>query len=142
MVFVPAMLIGAFTLVACGNDDDGGGGSASDEEYMRSLCSATADFANDFSELDAETEEEMLDGATGVFRDFVDDMRNIGTPDDVREYHERFTEQLDQIVNELEDGNTEALFSFDADWEFPDEIQERLSTVAEDIDECQEVGAF
>jgi hypothetical protein len=147
-VLIPALLIGSFALIACGNGDD----DATDEEYVRDLCIATNDFLDALfedlfellfaAEFDPEAEEEFAEAAAGLFRDFADDLSGISTPPDVRQYHDQWVASIERVTQELEAGNIEAFEEFDEDLEFPQEIEDRLAAAAADVPECQELGMF
>lgn len=152
-----AVAAGPLLLIGCGGDDDGGGGggpTASDEEYVADLCGSFNTFATDFfaevmaaaasGGTEAETEEKVTEAAKEVFEPLISDLKSMGVPRDVREYHDQMTQQMEDGLKAIEDGGLDALDEegFGEDIEFPADIEERLSAVAEDTEECADLDLF
>lgn len=151
-----AVAAGPLMLAGCGGDDDGGGGpTASDEEYVANMCDSFNTFATDFlgevmaAAFSGGSEEEISDAVTEaakeVFEPLIDDLKSMGVPADVREYHDQMTQQMEDALKAIEDNGIEALddeSAFGEDIEFPAEIEERLQAVAEDTEECAELDLF
>jgi len=153
-----AVAAGPLVLASCGGDDDGGGGggkTASDEEYVASMCDSFNTFATDFfadvmaaamsGGSEAETETKVTEAAKDVFEPLIADLKAMGVPGDVREYHDKMTQQMEDALKAIEEGGLDALddeSAFAEDIEFPSEIEERLSAVAEDTEECADLDLF
>ena len=142
--------IGAFALVAaaCGDDDDGGG-DGSDESYVRGLCSAVSSMQSDaeeaFEDFDPQSVDEIedaLETLQDVFGDFVNDLEDLNPPADVSEYHDQVVEAFQAQEELLEEGTLDALSEF-GDFDVPSPpqaVQDRLSAVAENTSECDDLG--
>jgi hypothetical protein len=155
-VLIPALLIGSFALVACGNDDDGGSGggpgrTASDEDYVRNMCVAMNDFLEDLfgnvmAAMFAGDEEEAESAAIEAIDELVTAMRGMGVPADVRPYHDEMVDQFAEGLAQLRAGGFDLweddLFGDDDDIDIPEEISERLDRVAQNIDECEDFDFF
>ena len=143
--------LGAFALIAaaCGDDDDGGGGDGSDEDYVRGLCSAVssmqADAQEAFEDFDPQSVddiEDALETLQDVFGDFVEELEDLNPPADVSEYHDQVVEAFQAQQDLLEDGTLDALQQF-GDFDTPNPpqaVSDRLSAVAEDTPECDDLG--
>ncbi len=154
---VPALLLTTLMLSACnpfGDEDagdangDGGttGGIATDEEYMRDMCESTVAFLDDVYEsvlpammqADQEAaERDALEAARRVFDGFVQELRTMDTPEDVRPYHDQLVEAYARAVERLDEGDFGALDTIDADFTLPGDTRERLEAAAADIDACE-----
>lgn len=147
---------GALAFVACGGDDDGGssGPTGTDEEYVTHVCNSTNDFVEELfpvmlgameeGENEEEAMREAIEAMKGVLGDYRDDLADAPAPSDVREHHNTLLEQLDTAIDSLDPEDPEALDNVDFGDEevFPEDIQERLSAVAADIEACAESGFF
>ena len=143
------LALGAMFLVACGGDDDdgGGGGSGSDEDFVSDLCKASADFLADIESAGEDIDPSDLDAASkaiaGPFEDFAGKFKDLNPPDDLEEWHNDASDSLDQIVQQVKDGDFEsALGGTDPLPELPDGPRERLGKIADENEDCKEAGGF
>ena len=154
VVALSAIAAGPLILAGCGGDDDGGGGpTASDEEYVAELCGSFNTFTSDLLSdvmaaafaggTEEETNKKVAEAAKAVFEPLIEDMKSMGVPRDVREYHDQMTEQMEEALAAIEEGGIDALDdSFSEEIEFPEDIQERLQAVADDTEECADLELF
>jgi hypothetical protein len=156
LAVIPALLVaGSVAFVACGGDDDddgggGGGGNGSDEEYVRDLCNALGSFSDEFGELsgnldpsNVEELEDLMDDAAEVIGNVVEDLEDANPPADAAEFNESFVTTFSEFRDALEDGDFESILTFSPpEYELPQDVEDRLSAVAEETDECQELGVF
>ncbi len=155
---VALLSIGAMAFVACGGDDDGGNGgggnSGTDEEYVTYMCETQNSFIDElfpiiFGAMDAEDEDaamrEAITAMKGLLEDYRDDLRDAPVPGDVRPHHDRLVSQLSDAIETLDPDDPESFENFDFgedEEEFPADIEERLSAVADDIEACEETDLF
>ena len=143
---------GSLALVACGGDDDdgGGGGSGSDEDYVASLCGAYADFEEQFDELLADFNpsntddlDDFMSDAAEIVGSVVDGLEDANPPGDVEDAHENLLTAFRSFRDTLEEGDFGAVESADEpDFELPQDVEDRLSAAAENVDECRELDLF
>jgi hypothetical protein len=153
-----SLFVAPALMIACGGDDNGdgggGGGTATDEEYMAAMCDSFNTFTEDLlgqvfaaaataGANEAAQEEAVTEAAQDVFGALLDDLRDMGVPSDVREYHDQMTDQMAQALDAIEEGGLEALDEeLNEEIEMPQDIQDRLTGVAEDLPECEGVDVF
>lgn len=151
-----SLVLGVAIVAGCGGDDDGGssGKTASDEEYVGAMCDSFNTFTEDLlgkvfaaaasGGSEEEAEKKALEAAEEVFKPLVDDMKAMGVPKDVREYHDEMVKQLEEVLKAIEDGDSAALENadFGEDLEIPADIQERLQAVAEKDEDCADLALF
>lgn len=160
MASVALVGAGALAFAACGGgDDDGGDGggsgrTGSDEEYVTYMCETQNSFVEElfpiiFGAMDAEDEDEAMREAItamkGLLEEYRDDLADAPVPGDVREHHNRLVSQLGTAIDNLDPDDPESFENFDIgeeEEEFPADIEERLSAVADGIEACEETDLF
>lgn len=144
LVLVPVAMLGAFAIVACSDDD--GGGEASDEEYLANFCGATNDFSEEFLALamsgDMEDEEEVMRSLGDAASSFADELRGMGVPSDMREFHDAYTDVIGEMGERLQDGDMSALDDPGDLPELSDDVNDRLTEAAEGVEECEDFSGF
>lgn len=135
-----------------GGNGNGGGGGGGDEAYVRGVCSALTDLQTSIEEMqpaaqgsgNVEDLNNLLGEMAGIFDNAVSDLEGLNPPDDVEESHNQITSLMRQIAEALEGGDFAALSEFNPDVTFepPADVQARLQSVAENVEECQQVGVF
>ena len=145
---LPVLLVG-FALVACGDDDDGGDIQiGSDDDYVRASCEAQNEFFGEifsaaFSLDEDASEEEQLEAMREPVENMVDAMRDARPPADAVDYHRALVEGMEDLLAAIEDGDAEALEQLgdiDVDSELSEETRERLSSLSEELEECEGFG--
>ncbi len=136
--------LGASLLAACGGDDDGGGGSGNDEDYVAAICKAGADFQEDlfaaFGDIDPDaSEEEQIQAFAEPFENFANAIDNANPPSDLSDWHNDTVDAINEIVDQIKDGNIDALESEDDPiGEPPAGAAERLQAIADENEDCIE----
>lgn len=143
---IAPIALGAALLGACGDDDDGGsgGGSGSDEDYVAAICDASKTLQEDILaslediDLDA-PEDEQLEAILGPFEDFANAVEDANPPSDLEDWHGDVVDAINDMVEQLKDGNLEALEnSEDPIGDPPAAAAERLQAIAENNPDCAE----
>lgn len=138
---IAPLAIGASLLASCGGDDDGGG-SGSDEDYVAAICAAGKEFSEDFeaafADLDADaSEEEALEAFVEPFRNFANAIDDANPPSDIADWHNDTVDAINEIVEQIEDGNLEALENMDEPiGDPPGDAAERLQAIADENQDC------
>jgi hypothetical protein len=140
---VVPVLAGAALFGACGGDDDGGTGS--DEDFVADLCEIMKNFSDDLDNLEEEAEgaeefDEIAELLSGPIGDLADGFADLNPPEDLQDWHEEASEELDKLSDDLDSGElTEEAMSGESPIpDPPEEAAERLSALAEDNEDCQD----
>ena len=145
------VLLAAVVAAGCWGDGDGGGDRLTKSEFIAkadSICKEANEkiptppdeIRNiDPTKLDA-TDEQLdafgnyLDDIVGVFRDEVDELREVNPPADLEDKYDSVLATLDEAVNELDEA---AAAAKDAD---RDKLKEKLAESDEHGDEADKLG--
>ena len=143
----------AFGVASDDSGDSGSGGSTSagtggDEQYVKSLCAASAKFAKSLEELlpklvQAKSEKDAKKIAGDLVKpvdEFTSAMSKAKPPSDVKEYHDSFVKALRDMSAKLKAGDAETAFDNAASAPPPASVQARLDKVAQNNKDCQESG--
>ena len=79
-VATTALVLGGLT--GCGGDDDGGGSSAPDDASKEDFCST---FNGLYTDVMADVDPDDDSAAIKALKSWVDDMKEVGTPEDMPE---------------------------------------------------------
>lgn len=139
------ILVAPMALVACGGGD--GGGTGSDEDYVRDVCGAMAKFDEGLDDLlgsspsSLDEIEELTKDMGSLFKDMANDLDDANPPADAKEANDALVSFLKEAAETLESGDIEAIDSLGEEPEFslPEDVEARLSAVAEDIEECDDL---
>lgn len=141
--------LGALLFAGCGDDDDGGGGgtrTGTDEQFVSDFCAALKDFDEDFSSVfanieDLEDEDAMMEAMAEPISNFANAFEDIRVPSDLRDWHQQASRALRDAADSIEDGNfDEAAFDEDLIEEPPQDVQDRLQSLAEDNEDCKDAN--
>lgn len=136
--------LGASLLAACGGDDDGGGGTGNDEDYVAAICKAGKEFQEEllaaFSDIDLDaSEEDQIKAFAEPFEAFANAIEDANPPSDLREWHSNTVKEINKIVDQIKDGDVDALESNeDPLADPPAGAAERLQAIAENNEDCIE----
>lgn len=148
--FAGTLAIGALVLTGCGGDDDGGGGSAlggSDERYVADICAAGLQFQEDLLEAigeHGEDEERFAEALAEQFERLAKAFSDARPPNDIREWHESTTSQLDEFASQLKAGRDLDAIGEELDDSLltspPEDAAARLQTIAANNSDCEAAG--
>lgn len=136
--------LGASLLAACGGGD--GGGNGNDEDYVAAICNAGKDFSDDLfaalGDIDPDaSEEEAIEAFIEPFENFANAVEDANPPSDLSDWHNDTVDTLNELVEQIKDGDLDALESDDDPFgEPPAGAQERLQAIAEDNEDCIEAN--
>lgn len=140
-----AIVAAAMPLAACSGDDSG-----NDEDFTRGLCEASSGLRTGVEEsLDnARTSTNPNAAAEALVEpidDFVDDFKDLNPPDDLKDWHDDASAQLEAVAKDFRQRKDLAALQGFADSPVPDPpaaAKSRLRAAAEDIQECNGVTFF
>jgi hypothetical protein len=164
---LPLFALALLLLVACDSDDASGGGSTvtptpgaaepgRDADYVREFCTLEVAFQ---SRLVTAAEQLLVLGLDSLsdpgvltevlvppLRVYIDDLRRVNPPADVRPYHDDLIEAMEAQVQLIETGRFDAETLGDTPFadvvEPPPTIQARLSEAAAAAADCDGVTFF
>jgi hypothetical protein len=166
---LPLFALALLLLVACDGDDASGDGPTAtptptptvasggrDADYVREFCTVEVAFetrlvmaAEQFLALglDSLSDPEVLtEVLVPPLRTYIDDLRRVNPPSDVRPYHDDLIEAMEAQVQLIETGRFDAETLGDDPFadlvEPPAAIQTRLSQVAATAADCDGVSFF
>ena len=124
------------------HEDDDGGGSGNDEDYVAAICAAGKEFQDDlfaaFGDIDPDaSEEDQIQAFAEPFEAFANALDDANPPSDLSEWHNDTVDAIKDIVEQIKDGNIEALESEeDPIGEPPAGAAERLQAIADGNEDC------
>lgn len=133
--------IAAPLIAACGGGD-GGGGTGNDEDYVSAICKAAAQFQEElfdaFGDIDLDaSEEEQIQAFAEPFENFANAIEDANPPSDLSDWHNDTVDAINEIVDQIKDGNVDALESNeDPIGEPPGDAAERLQAIAAENEDC------
>lgn len=137
-----AIAASALIFAGCSGGDGGGGGS--DEDYVEALCGGLKDFSDDLTDIlssGGANEEEAFEDLADAIRALADVFDDANPPSDVREANDALVVTFREAADKIAEGDETAFDDVGdgADFELPEDVQDRLAAVAEDNETCQEV---
>ncbi|MEX0782803.1 MAG: hypothetical protein WD557_09140 [Dehalococcoidia bacterium] len=132
------------------DDDNSGGGGSDEEEYVADLCGAIGDFGDALTQIisDPENQDASEDDALDLFEEpfeaLLNTLQDADPPGDVNEFHDALVENLEDTLDKIRDGDTEALEEVGA-VELPTpsaEVEAKYAAIAENNPECAAANLF
>ena len=123
-------IAGLLSLLALSCDDDPPPSAVDDEGYLAVMCLNLDRFSDAIL---VETEEA---GIAAVIEAFIDELRAVEPPADLREFHDAFIEYLEAAVD---DPTSPLVLSPPLP---DDDVRERLAGKERSVDECREPTFF
>ena len=129
-------------LTACSGDDSG-----NDEDFVKGLCEASTGLRDGVEEAlgNARTSTDPNAAAQALvepIEEFVDAFKDLNPPEDLEEWHDTASGQLEQAASNFREKKDLAALEGFADSPVPDPpaaAKSRLRVAAEDVQECNGV---